>query len=123
MIVPDLVKAIQAGAKIHAGDGGYEIGNWEAHEKFVLERNKSRMVDFHEAVKMMHTGRVVQYFGTVNGDVYTKRGMSFCMCRGVIFTYNDEGVQWNMMGHMVYDPDFRYIETGETVDPRGWQQK
>lgn len=34
---------LQAGADIHAGDSGYEIGNAEDHAAFVAERNKSMM--------------------------------------------------------------------------------
>ena len=32
---------IKAGADIHAGDGGYEIGTKEAYEAFVKARNQS----------------------------------------------------------------------------------
>ena len=78
------------------------------------------MIDYHEAVREMHKGNVVKYVGTVNGNVMTDRGWSWCMCRGCIFPYNGEPL-WNMGGQMVYDPDFRYVLTGETVDPRAWR--
>jgi hypothetical protein len=78
------------------------------------------MIDYHEAVRQMHLGNVVKYVGTVNGNVWTDRGASFCMCRACIFLY-DQGVKWNRIGHMLYDPDFRYELTGEKVDTRAWK--
>ena len=80
------------------------------------------MIDYHEAVKEMHQGKVVRYVGTVNGDVWTTKGRSFCMCRGIIFEYRDGNAAYRSEGNMVYDPDFRYEVTGETVDPRGWPE-
>ena len=79
------------------------------------------MIDYHEAVKQMHQGNVVKYVGTVNGNVMTDKGWSFCMQRGVIFVYKDDKVVPKSSGNMVYDPDFRYELTGETVDPRAWK--
>ena len=78
------------------------------------------MFDYHEAVREMHKGNVVKYVGTVNGNVWSNNGASFCMCRGCIFFYDKE-IKWNKLGHMVYDPDFRYELTGETVDTRAWK--
>ena len=78
------------------------------------------MIDYHEAVREMHKGNVVKYVGTVNGNVMTDRGWSLCMCRGCIFPYNGEPI-WKLSGRMVYDPDFRYELTGETVDTRAWK--
>ena len=78
------------------------------------------MLDYHEALKEMHKGNVVKYIGTVNGNVMSDNGASFCMCRGCIFLF-DDGIKWNKLGYMVYDPDFRYKLTGETVDPRAWK--
>jgi hypothetical protein len=78
------------------------------------------MIDYHEAVKEMHKGNVVKYVGTVNGNVMTDNGWSWCMCRGCIFPYKGEPI-WKLTGHMVYDPDFRYVLTGETVDTRAWK--
>ena len=81
------------------------------------------MIDYHEAIKEMHQGNVVKYVGTVNGNVMTDKGWSFCMQRGVIFVYKDAKVIPKSNGNMVYDPDFRYELTGEKVDPRGWPNK
>ena len=81
------------------------------------------MIDYHEAVREMHKGNVVKYVGTVNGNVMTDKGWSFCMQRGAIFVYKDGNVVPKSSGNMVYDPDFRYELTGETVDPRGWPNK
>ena len=81
------------------------------------------MIDYHEAVREMHKGNVVKYVGTVNGNVMTDRGWSWCMQRGVIFVYKDGKVVHKSSGNMVYDPDFRYELTGETVDPREWPIK
>lgn len=81
------------------------------------------MIDYHEAVKEMHQGKVVRYVGTVNGDVWTTKGRSFCMCRGIIFEYRDGNAAYRSEGNMVYDPDFRYELTGETVDTRYWPTK
>ena len=78
------------------------------------------MIDYFQALKEMHQGKVVKYVGTVNGNVMTDNGGSFCMCRGCIFLF-DDGIKWNKLGYMVYDPDFRYEPTGETVDPRAWK--
>jgi hypothetical protein len=78
------------------------------------------MMDYHEAIKAMSQGKVVKYLGTINGDVWTDVGRSFCMQRGVIFVYNPERINYKTCGHMVYDPDFRYELTGETVNPRDW---
>jgi len=75
--------------------------------------------DYHEAIRQMHEGNVVQYAGTVNGQVW-KRGLKFCMQRGCIFVYDHGVIPYKSIGSMVYDPDFRYILTNETVDPRGW---
>ena len=80
------------------------------------------MIDYHEAVKQMHLGNVVRYIGTVNGNVMTDRGRSYCMCRGVIFEYRDGNAAYKSEGRMVYDPDFRYELTGQTVDPRYWPE-
>lgn len=80
------------------------------------------MIDYHEAIREMHKGNVVKYVGTVNGNVMTNRGMSFCMQRGVIFVYEGRVVP-KSSGNMVYDPDFRYQLTGEVIDPRGWPDK
>lgn len=80
------------------------------------------MMDYHEAIKAMHKGNVVRYIGTENGPVW-KRGASFCMCRGVTFRYRDNLPEYRSDGAMVYDPDFRYELTGETVDPRYWPIK
>lgn len=77
------------------------------------------MFDYHEAIKEMHKGNVVQYLGTTNGHVFVDGGARFCMCRGCIFLYDKEP-KWDKIGHMVYDPDFRYGLTGETVNPRDW---
>lgn len=78
------------------------------------------MIDYHEALREMHKGNVVLYVGTINGNVWSDNGAKFCMCRGCVFMF-DDGIQWNKMGYMVYDPDFRYELTGETVDPRAWK--
>ena len=79
------------------------------------------MIDYATALQEMHKGNVVQYIGTVNGPVWN-RGNKFCMQRGVIFVYNPDRIDYKTCGHMVYDPDFRYELTGETVDPRGWPE-
>ena len=81
------------------------------------------MMDYHEAIKAMHTGAVVQYIGTENGSVWTSKGCKFCMCRGVTFEYRDNLPKYKSDGAMVYDPDFRYKLTGESVDPRYWPTK
>lgn len=78
------------------------------------------MIDYATALQEMHKGNVVQYIGTVNGNVWSDNGASFCMCRGCIFLY-DKNIKWGKLGYMVYDPDFRYKLTGETVDPRAWK--
>lgn len=80
------------------------------------------MIDYHDAIREMARGNVVQYIGTANGDVWTDRGWSFCMQRGVVFVYKDRVIP-KSSGNMVYDPDFRYKLTGEVVDPRGWPNK
>jgi hypothetical protein len=80
-------------------------------------------MNWHEAIDEMYKGNVVKYIGTVNGNVWTERGTSFCMQRGCIFVYRDGKVIPKSYGHMVYDPDFRYELTGETVDPRDWPNK
>lgn len=80
------------------------------------------MIDYHEAVREMHLGNVVKYIGTLNGFVWTEEGRSFCMQRGVIFEYDPVRISYKTCGYMVYDPDFRYELTGETVDPRGWPE-
>lgn len=78
--------------------------------------------DYHEAIIQMHKGNVVKYAGTANGNVWVDHGWSWCMQRGVIFVYKGCVIP-KSSGNMVYDPDFRYILTGETVDPRGWPNK
>jgi hypothetical protein len=42
------------------------------------------------------------------------------MQRGVVFEYNPHRIEYRTCGNMVFDPDYRYELTGETVDPRGW---
>lgn len=81
---------------------------------------KSHM-NYCEALQEMHKGNVVKYIGTVNGSIWTDNGASFCMCRGCIFLFDGGIIKWNKLGYMVYDPDFRYEQTGETVDPRAWK--
>ena len=78
------------------------------------------MIDYHEAIREMHKGNVVRYIGTVNGNVFTKKGASFCMCRGAIFCFRDGKPDHNTQNCIVYDPDFRYELTGETFDTRWW---
>ena len=78
------------------------------------------MIDYHEAIREMHKGNVVKYIGTVNGNVFTDRGASYCMCRGVIFCFRDGKPDHNAQNCIVYDPDFRYELTGETFDTRWW---
>lgn len=80
-------------------------------------------IDYHESIRQMNKGSVVQYVGTVNGNVWTAKGGKFCMQRGVIFSYVNGVVIPYSYGTMVYDPDFRYKLTGETVEPRGWPNK
>ena len=80
------------------------------------------MIDYHQAIREMHKGNVVRYVGTVNGNVWTDQGKSWCMQRGVIFEYDSVRISYKTCGHMVYDPDFRYEPTGETVDPRSWPE-
>lgn len=80
-------------------------------------------LDFHEAIRAMHRGNVVKYIGTVNGNVWTDKGFSWCMQRGTVFVYRTGAPLPKSEGNMVYDPDFRYKLTGETVDPRGWPNK
>ena len=77
-------------------------------------------LDYHDAVREMHKGNVVKYIGTINGNVWTDRGGSFCMCRGCIFLF-DGGIKWNKLGPMIYDPGFRYELTGQAVDTRAWK--
>jgi hypothetical protein len=77
------------------------------------------MIDYHQAILEMHKGAVVRYIGTVNGAVW-RLGKSWCMQRGVVFEYNPHRIEYRTCGNMVYDPDYRYELTGETVDPRGW---
>ena len=81
------------------------------------------MITWHEAINEMYVGNVVRYIGTVNGNVMTDNGASFCMCRGVLFRYRDGRPEYRSDGAMVYDPDFRYELTGETVDTRAWPVK
>ena len=81
------------------------------------------MIDYHEAIREMHKGHVVQYVGTVDGNVWSDRGKCFAMQRGVIFLYENDQVVPRSEGNMVYDPDFRYKLTGQTVEPRGWPNK
>jgi len=81
------------------------------------------MIDWHEAIREMYKGNVVKYIGTVNGEVWTDKGWSFCMCRGVVFRYKDGGPVAYPAGAMVYDPDFRYKLTGETANTRDWPKR
>jgi hypothetical protein len=80
-------------------------------------------MNWHEAIDEMYKGNVVRYIGTVNGPVWTDKGGSFCMCRGVVFSYRAGMPAYRSDGSMVYDPDFRYELTGETVDTRYWPTK
>lgn len=80
-------------------------------------------MNYHEAIIQMHQGNVVKYIGTVNGPNWTDKGYSWCMQRGVVFQYDRGDIPHKTCGNMVYDPDFRYELTGETVDPRGWPNK
>lgn len=80
------------------------------------------MLNYHQAVEEMHKGNVVKYLGTVNGNVWTDAGRKFCMCRGIIFSYDFEPIP-DTHGSIVYDPDFRYELTGETVNTRLWPNK
>ena len=79
------------------------------------------MIDYNQALVQMHQGNVVKYVGTVNGNVMSNNGASFCMCRGCIFLFDRGEIKWNKLGYMVYDPDFCYELTGEKVDPRAWK--
>jgi hypothetical protein len=81
------------------------------------------LLNYHQAIELMHKGHVVKYMGTVNGNVWTEKGACFCMCRGVVFRYRDGEPEYRSDGAMVYDPDFRYKMTDQTVDPRYWPKK
>lgn len=81
------------------------------------------MIDFHQAHVEMFKGNVVKYIGTVNGNVFTKSGISFCMCRNVVFEYKDGNPVPRSFGAMLYDPDFRYELTGEVVDTKVWPKR
>ena len=83
---------------------------------------ENKRMNWHEAVDEMYKGNVVKYIGTENGQVWTDKGGSFCMCRGVIFVYRND-IPSPPKGAMVYDPDFRYELTGKTVDTRSWPLK
>lgn len=80
------------------------------------------MINYHEAIKAMHAGQVVKYIGTVNGNVFTDKGISFCMCRGVVFEYRNGKPLRGSAGAIVYDPDFRYVITTDVNDTRYWPQ-
>ena len=67
------------------------------------------MFDFHEAVKQMHSGKVVQF----EGDVKTV----FAMFRGCFFSKKNS--DWEPI-YMLYDPGFKYSLTDETVNTREW---
>ena len=67
------------------------------------------MIDFHEAVKQMHAGKIVQFEGKIKTQ--------FAMFRGAFFS--KEGFDW-VHTHMLYDPGFRYSLTGETINPKDW---
>ena len=73
-------------------------------------------MNYHEAVDEMYKGNVVQYSGTINGNIWSENGAKFCMLRGVIFRYPSR----TDPGAIVYDPDFRFKLTGEIVDTRSW---
>ena len=77
------------------------------------------MINYHESITQMYNGNVVQFIGTVNGNIFTDDGAKFCMQRGVVFDYPSLTIQ----GLQVYDPDFRYKLTGETVDTSIWPKQ
>jgi hypothetical protein len=78
------------------------------------------LIDYHQALREMHAGKVVKYVGSA--DLRSDVGGSFCMCRGAIFLFKDGMIQWDRIGNMVYDPAYMYELTGETVDTRSWVQ-
>ena len=80
----------------------------------------SNSFDYHDAVKHMHKGNVVQYIGTINGNVFSIRKPKFCMLRGIILDFVDGEPVSKSYGNMIYDPDFRYKLTGESVDTKTW---
>jgi hypothetical protein len=77
-------------------------------------------LDYHDAVKAMHKGGVVEYIGTVNGNVPSTKRPKFCMLRGVILDYINGVPVPKSYGTMLYDSDFRYKLTNETVDTKKW---
>jgi hypothetical protein len=81
------------------------------------------VIDFHEAYIEMFKGNVVKYIGTVNGNVWSKNGTSFCMCRSVVFEYREGNPVPGSYGAMLYDPDFRYELTNETIDTKMWPRE
>jgi hypothetical protein len=74
------------------------------------------MIDYLTAISEMYQGKVVQYVGTVNGNIFIEDGAKMCMIRGVVFDYPVQKVARVPL----YDPDFRYRLTGETVDTTIW---
>jgi hypothetical protein len=84
------------------------------------EEELTNNLDYHDAVKAMHNGNVVQYTGTVNGNVFNTRKFKFCMLRGVILDFVDGEPVPKSYGTMVYDPDFRYKLAEENVDTKKW---
>jgi len=74
--------------------------------------------DYHDAVKAMYKGNVVQYIGTVNGNVFSTRKPKFCMLRGIILDFVDGVPVPKSYGTMVYDPDFRYKLAEENIDAK-----
>jgi hypothetical protein len=82
--------------------------------------NESFLFDYHEALKQMHEGKVVEYVGTVNGNVNGSHRTKFCMLRGCIFLFESGQGAVNTKKQMVYDPNFRYQLTGETISTNSW---
>jgi hypothetical protein len=74
------------------------------------------LLTYEQALQKMNQGYVVKYMGSI--DCPSNIQTEFAMFRGVIFKKKD-GV-WMNPGCTVYDEQFRYSLTGETIDRTNW---
>ena len=88
-----------------------------------MEHEINNHLDYHAAIRSMHEGNVVKYIGyngATKGFIPADTETEWEMRRGVTFRRKGKEL---FMEPLVYDLDYRFKNTGETVDVHEWPIK
>ena len=88
-----------------------------------MEHETNDHLDYHDAIRTMHEGNVVKYIGyngSTKGFIPADIKTEWEMRRGVTFRRTGNTL---IMEPLVYNLDYRFKNTGETVDVHEWPIK